>query len=243
VPQNDVKITDTAKLILNALEEDKSQQATSTCPACFVRNTVNTEKCFGCGHLFHNKDIGITRVSESSKWECTVCLVQNEVNVLRCVCCESVRNDVKSKVPVHPPDVSKTYLKVPESTIQNAIVNEWLCEVCLVKNPSNLNTCLCCETKKPREMGTGPSLENTSVMWECKVCLVSNKDKVVNCVCCDEARPKSTEDSNLNISSVKDIVARMGVNELINYEIHYGIGMDPSCLHNKTMIQGFGVLF
>ncbi|XP_022220071.2 LOW QUALITY PROTEIN: nuclear pore complex protein Nup153 [Drosophila obscura] len=84
---------------------------------------------------------------------------------------------------------------------------EWECDVCMIRNKSELVKCAACETPKPSKTtlpaaapvpatvpftgasGFGDRFKKSSSAWECDTCMVSNKNEANKCVACETPRP------------------------------------------------------
>ncbi|XP_034140544.1 nuclear pore complex protein Nup153 isoform X3 [Drosophila guanche] len=88
---------------------------------------------------------------------------------------------------------------------------EWECDVCMIRNRSELVKCAACETPKPSKAtqadaaatptstptavpfsvassGFGDRFKKSSSAWECDTCMVSNKNENSKCVACETPR-------------------------------------------------------
>ncbi|EDW29832.1 GL15021 [Drosophila persimilis] len=83
---------------------------------------------------------------------------------------------------------------------------EWECDVCMIRNKSELVRCAACETPKPSKTaapptsavplsaasGFGDRFKKSSSAWECDTCMITNKSEDSKCVACETPRQGAT---------------------------------------------------
>ncbi|XP_004518878.1 nuclear pore complex protein Nup153 isoform X1 [Ceratitis capitata] len=87
----------------------------------------------------------------------------------------------------------------------NATMNKWECDTCLIRNESNMEKCVACETPRAKPVTTtskvtagtpfasgslslSAQFKKSSDEWECDVCMIRNKQHVDKCVACETPR-------------------------------------------------------
>ncbi|KAM7346648.1 nucleoporin 153 isoform 2-T2 [Cochliomyia hominivorax] len=97
--------------------------------------------------------------------------------------------------------------------------NEWECDACMIRNKSDVNKCVACET--PRKQATlinhqpptttasgtstfGQQFKKSSNEWECDACMIRNKEKVSKCVACDTPRKDASPQTISTLQPIKN---------------------------------------
>ncbi|KAG8038154.1 hypothetical protein G9C98_006479 [Cotesia typhae] len=192
------------------------------CRECFIKNNDSNDQCVACKARKSDSKIASSFTSSSSveagegqfgmqfklndKWECESCLVRNPATETSCLSCSTQRQDksssksssksfssFSSKVEAAKEDKAKEKAKPVDGT--------WECPGCMLKNPSNVITCPCCNASKPGLVKTVknslplPKIQqNVAQKWECPACMVRNELTASSCVCCETPCPnKSSE--------------------------------------------------
>ncbi|XP_011191060.2 nuclear pore complex protein Nup153 isoform X2 [Zeugodacus cucurbitae] len=102
---------------------------------------------------------------------------------------------------------------------KKAANNKWECNTCLIRNESDVDKCVACETPRTKASTLPPTVTDTSkapltensltlsaqfkkssVEWECDVCMIRNKKQADKCVACETARKGAPESTSLSAS-------------------------------------------
>ncbi|KAH8409124.1 hypothetical protein KR009_008336, partial [Drosophila setifemur] len=105
--------------------------------------------------------------------------------------------------------------------------SEWECDMCMVRNKSDVTKCVACESPKPGAKapaapfpsapsalplivpsgsGFGDRFKKSSSAWECDACMLSNKQEASKCVACETPR-KTASTSSIASSNLMAISA------------------------------------
>uniref|UniRef100_A0A182KF87 Nuclear pore complex protein Nup153 n=1 Tax=Anopheles christyi TaxID=43041 RepID=A0A182KF87_9DIPT len=144
----------------------------------------------------------------ASKWVCDVCMIRNEPQQQKCVACESAK-------PAKKPEKQQQLQFLPTSTqpvrsfheLMAESASKWVCDVCMIRNEPQQQTCVACESAKPakkQEQQQQPHLQATdsqpvrsfkdlmaesAMKWVCDVCMIRNEQRQQKCVACESAKP------------------------------------------------------
>jgi len=157
----------------------------------------------------------------SSVWTCTECFVTNKNEVDSCMSCETTkpRTSQASKVI----NTAQDYVKLAENPESSAVeplselfkkpIDSWTCNECLVVNKSVQDTCMSCDTAKPRlhlptsiPRNTQESTQDVTSaskplsdlfkkpvdVWTCSECYITNKNDRTSCQSCETVKPRSS---------------------------------------------------
>ena len=90
---------------------------------------------------------------KTGSWTCEVCMVSNPGDRDTCLACETPRPGAVDKSKTDTPKVDPPPA-VPVDDLfakfmKPKAAGSWTCEVCMVSNPADRDTCLACETPRP----------------------------------------------------------------------------------------------
>ncbi|BFG00828.1 nuclear pore complex protein Nup153 [Drosophila madeirensis] len=117
-----------------------------------------------------------------------------------------IMNGPSTVAPAHSPSSSNPVEGGFSQQFRKS-ATEWECDVCMIRNRSELVKCAACETPKPSKTappaaaatptavpfsvassGFGDRFKKSSSAWECDTCMVSNKNEDSKCVACETPR-------------------------------------------------------
>ncbi|GLV45529.1 Nucleoporin 153kD [Carabus blaptoides fortunei] len=151
------------------------------CSACMIRNNQADTACVACttpkpGTAKPNapaagagaalSGFGMQFKPAEGTWECSSCMIRNKSDTVKCVACESPKPGSTSDKPslVMPPTAPLIsgagfgdFIKKQQQS------NNWECQSCMVRNPSEKTQCLCCDTPKP---GVQPETKTPSAQFK-----------------------------------------------------------------------------
>ena len=110
-------------------------------------------------------DIFAKFLQKSSGWSCEVCMISNGADATKCAACETPRPGAAVKPPpTSVPSVSEQ--NPPDDLFAKFLTKssgKWTCDICMVTNEADKNTCLACESPKPgyQPPAPEPSKEQT----------------------------------------------------------------------------------
>ncbi|XP_065364745.1 nuclear pore complex protein Nup153 isoform X2 [Calliphora vicina] len=101
--------------------------------------------------------------------------------------------------------------------------NEWECDACMIRNKSNVNKCVACETPRSQKSSTnqqqlsssssltatsvtssfGQQFKKSSNEWECDSCMIRNKQESSKCVACETPRKGGAPQSTSALPPIK----------------------------------------
>ncbi|XP_049317591.1 nuclear pore complex protein Nup153 isoform X1 [Bactrocera dorsalis] len=154
--------------------------------------------------------------ASNNKWECNTCLIRNESDVDKCVACETMRTkgstftstlNANSKAPLIDSSLTlSAQFKKP--------LDEWECDVCMLRNKKQSDKCVACETvrkgvtestslstTKWQSNSFGEAFKPKANSWECPTCLINNKSDCNECIACQTKKPGSGSEDNTKTSS------------------------------------------
>ena len=85
-------------------------------------------------------------------WVCDVCMISNPAEADKCVACESPRPGAAASKPPAPVTPAQPAAPVDDlfaKFMKPKAGGSWTCEVCMISNPGDRNTCIACETPRP----------------------------------------------------------------------------------------------
>ncbi|XP_037811040.1 nuclear pore complex protein Nup153 isoform X2 [Lucilia sericata] len=144
--------------------------------------------------------------------------------------------DALSKPFTLPPTTPKTNMPDQTSSINGSLnassgfgnqfkksSNEWECDACMIRNKSDANKCVACETPRTQKPSTNQQSINTSLSftasttstfgqqfkkssneWECDACMIRNKQDATKCVACETPRKGATQQSTTALPPIKN---------------------------------------
>ena len=95
-------------------------------------------------------------------WVCDVCMISNPAEAEKCVACESPRPGVAASKPPEPPAPVTPAAPVDDlfaKFMKPKAGGSWTCEVCMISNPGDRDTCIACETPRPGAAVAAPAEE------------------------------------------------------------------------------------
>ncbi|KAI8126834.1 Nuclear pore complex protein Nup153 [Lucilia cuprina] len=144
--------------------------------------------------------------------------------------------DALSKPFTLPPTTPKTNMPDQTSSINGSLnassgfgnqfkksSNEWECDACMIRNKSDANKCVACETPRTQKSSTnqqptntplsfnasttstfGQQFKKSSNEWECDACMIRNKQDATKCVACETPRKGAAQQSTTALPAIKN---------------------------------------
>lgn len=192
--------------VLDALKE----------PFVFSSTPKEIISCSSSGGNETTSGFGDHFKNTTNKWECNTCLIRNESDVDKCVACETFRTKTATLTPTLTA-LSKAPLTDGSSTLSAQFkkpLDEWECDVCMIRNKKQSDKCVACETarkgatestslsaSKWQSNSFGETFKSKANSWECPTCLINNKPDCSGCIACQTKKPGSGTVDNSKICS------------------------------------------
>uniref|UniRef100_A0A0K8U0K6 Nuclear pore complex protein Nup153 n=1 Tax=Bactrocera latifrons TaxID=174628 RepID=A0A0K8U0K6_BACLA len=154
--------------------------------------------------------------ASNNKWECNTCLIRNESYVDKCVACETIRTKGSTFTSTLNSN-SKASLIDSSLTLSAQFkkpLDEWECDVCMLRNKKQFDKCVACETvrkgvtestslstSKWQSNSFGEAFKPKANSWECTTCLINNKSDCNECIACQTKKPGSGIEDNTKTNS------------------------------------------
>ncbi|CAG5081398.1 Similar to NUP153: Nuclear pore complex protein Nup153 (Homo sapiens) [Cotesia congregata] len=222
-PESKIELQPGSVLDVLVKKSDKAEEIWE-CRECFIKNNDSNDQCVACKARKSDSKVSNSSTSSSivdpsegktqfgmqfklnDKWECESCLVRNPATEKNCLSCSTQRQDKSSKSSNKLfSSFSSKVETAKEETKANAKAEEkkpdgtWECPGCMLKNPSNVITCPCCNASKPGLVKTVKNSlpivkiqQNAAQKWECPSCMVRNELTALSCVCCETPCPNKS---------------------------------------------------
>ncbi|XP_014102439.2 nuclear pore complex protein Nup153 isoform X2 [Bactrocera oleae] len=159
--------------------------------------------------------------ASNNKWECNTCLIRNESDIDKCVACETFRTKGTMFTPTLTA-VSKAPLTDSSLTLSAQFkkpLDEWECDVCMIRNKKQSDKCVACETvrkgvaestnlnsSKWQSNSFGEAFKPKANSWECPTCLINNKSDCSECIACQTKKPGSGSEDNSKTCSTTNTI-------------------------------------
>lgn len=102
--------------------------------------------------------------------------------------------------------------------------NEWECDACMIRNKSDVNKCVACETPRKQSASTnqqplnssssfgttsgtsnfGQQFKKSSNEWECDACMIRNKQEATKCIACETPRKGAAQQTTSTLLPIKN---------------------------------------
>ncbi|XP_065068533.1 nuclear pore complex protein Nup153-like [Rhopilema esculentum] len=245
------QVTSNNKDTLQLKSKFKPPEGSWDCPQCMVNNAAASETCIACSTSRNTvkKESQKSTVSslaskfkaDAGSWECPTCMLQNKSMSQECIAC-SAKKPTSVKATGSAPAFGST-LKAKFA----ASAGSWECDSCLVKNDSDKNVCIACNSKKPENKRTTSSSGSLlkgkfaakEQTWECETCMVPNKADALTCIACTTPKKGSSAPAKPTVPSFSfGTGSSIGTGSTINF----GVDKDSSkgLAFGKTAAFKFG---
>ena len=244
------QVTSNNKDSLQLKSKFKPPEGSWDCPQCMVNNAAVSETCIACSASRNTDKKGSQKSTVSSlaskfkadagSWECPSCMLQNKSMSQECIAC-SAKKPTSVKAAGSAPAFGST-LKAKFATSAGS----WECDSCMVKNDSDKNVCIACNSKKSENKRTTSSSDSLlkgkfatkEQTWECETCMVPNKADALTCIACTTPKKGSTVSAKPTVPSFS-----FGTGSSIGTgsTMKFGVGEDSSkgLTFGKTGTAGF----
>ncbi|KAK9878002.1 hypothetical protein WA026_020214 [Henosepilachna vigintioctopunctata] len=188
------------------MQKFRAPEGSWNCSTCLITNKKDASKCIACETLRTNSnvknDVSLNQMVD--QWECTACLIKNNNSHIKCVVCSTPKVS-KSSLKSNGFDIKKRDNETSKSNGHDYFKTKsdfgdkfkpssdtWECQTCLVRNKSNVEKCVACESKKEgtMEVKLNSQLKSSTDTWECDTCLIRNKNDIKNCAACQTPKDK-----------------------------------------------------
>ncbi|XP_033120737.1 nuclear pore complex protein Nup153-like isoform X2 [Anneissia japonica] len=192
----------------------------------------------GSGNI-KNTVIGFgDKFKKPGTWNCSTCLLDNKPDAKTCIACMAAKpkaSNGSNRIELKQDSVQTSSI-VPQSLassktctahLQSSNPNQtsspqigfgdkfkpvpgsWKCNVCLLNNKPERDTCIACAGPKPPtqnsiqpKISLAEQFKLQKGSWTCDVCLVVNKEDSIKCVACTAAKPATkSQPSSLGVSN------------------------------------------
>ncbi|XP_015116069.1 nuclear pore complex protein Nup153 [Diachasma alloeum] len=209
--------------VLDVLSTFKKSSDIWECSECFIKNNQSEEHCAACKKPRKKETsekpssastiilpspgasdtpFGAQFKMSNDKWECQYCLVRNPVSETKCVSCMTPKSEKKAETPTLAAPTPILLIKSDLMDKFKPAKDSWECPGCMLRNPSTIISCPCCNASKPGLLKTPVPKKpeevkpliptNTSKTWECPSCMVRNDLSAATCVCCTTPNPQAS---------------------------------------------------
>ena len=125
----------------------KSPRAETTEGGCVVQSLVTISSQSNMASL------SAAVFTKPASWQCESCLVSNSSFSLKCKACGLCKSHIDKGISQSRKNVSSSLSSSSSDQQLTAALftkpNSWTCEKCMVRNPSNIDTCKACQALRP----------------------------------------------------------------------------------------------
>lgn len=165
-------------------------------------------------------------------WVCPCCAISNNSEYVKCMACNASKPGqtlAAAAKKVEEPAMKTTTAFPGFGNEFKAPTGSWSCDVCMVRNESDVTSCAACTTAKPGSKEPPKAATTTAApppiatssfgdkfkkpinSWTCDDCMVTNNTEVTECAACGGVKPgaakksssETTSSNNSSSSSIK----------------------------------------